>query len=101
MLFLFVSARLMRANFVDLYSAATDAVAPIYPRNSRLLVTKYRVTYQVGDVVVFHSNNLDRLGIVAGIHKQRGDVILLANDKLTHIKSDIIVGRVFYAIIEE
>jgi hypothetical protein len=87
----------IRAVAFEPFRVTTDAVSPIVPKSSRVLVNKLTSSFKVNDVIVFHQEKQAMAGIVKEIDEDRGGVMVSRkNQEDTFVRKDKIVGKAFF-----
>ena len=92
-----VIALTVRAVAFEAFVVKSDAVSPVIPNSSRVLVNKLSTDFETNDVVFFRSDGEAKVGIIESIDKSRGGFIVSRNDEEnTFVPSDKIVGRALF-----
>lgn len=92
-----VIAFTVRALAFEAFVVTSDAVSPLIPNNSRVLVNKLSTDFETNDVIFFRSDREAKVGIIENIDKSRGGFIVSRNDEEnTFVPSDKIVGKALF-----
>ena len=92
-----VIALTVRAVAFEAFVVTSDAVSPVIPNSSRVLVNKLSTDFETNDVIFFRSDREAKVGIIENIDKSRGGFIVSRNDEEnTFVPSDKIVGRAVF-----
>lgn len=92
-----VIAFTVKAVAFEAFRVATDAVSPIAPKGSKVLVNKLTNNFKVNDVIVFRQDKQAMVGIVRQIDNNRGGAIVSRKDREDiFVAKDKIIGKAFF-----
>lgn len=87
----------VKAVAFEAFRVTTDAILPVVPKGSRVLVNKLASDFKVNDVVVFRSEKQAIVGIVKEFDSDRDGVIVSRKDQEDmFVERDRIVGKAFF-----
>jgi len=79
------------------FKVTTDAVSPVVPKSSRILVNKLTSNFKTNDVIVFRSGTRAMTGIIKEIDGDRNGVIVSRkNQEDTFVPRDKMIGKAFF-----
>jgi len=92
-----VIAFAVQAVAFEAFKVTTDAVSPVVPKSSRVLVNKLASNFETNDVIVFRSGTRAMAGIIKEIDGDRNGVIVSRkNQEDTFVPRDKMIGKAFF-----
>ena len=92
-----VIAFAVQAVAFEAFKVTTDAVSPVVPKSSRVLVNKLASNFETNDVIIFRSDTRKMVGIIKEIDGDRGGVIVSRkNQEDTFVPRDKMIGKAFF-----
>jgi len=92
-----VIAFAVQAVAFEAFKVTTDAVSPVVPKSSRVLVNKLTSNFKTNDVIVFRSGTRELIGIIKEIDGDRDGVIVSRkNQEDTFVPRDKMIGKAFF-----
>ena len=92
-----VIAFAVQAVAFEAFKVTTDAVSPVVPKSSRVLVNKLTSNFETNDVIVFRSGTRAMAGIIKEIDGDRNGIIVSRkNQEDTFVPRDKMIGKAFF-----
>ena len=92
-----VIAFAVKAVAFEAYRITTDAVSPVVPKSSRVLVNKLTRNFEKDDIIIFRPDEHTIVGIVKEIDIARSGVIVSRkNQEDTFVPRDKIIGKALF-----
>ena len=81
----------------EAFKVTTDAVSPVVPKSSRVLVNKLTSNFETNDVIIFRSDERAMVGIIKEIDGDKNGVIVSRkNQEDTFVPRDKMIGKAFF-----
>ena len=92
-----VIALTVKAVAFEAFRITTDAVSPLAPQGSRVLVNKLADNFKVNDVIVFRPNKQTFVGVVKEVDEDTGGVTVSRKKREDmFVEKDKIIGKAFF-----